>query len=57
MKLYLASWLEQSQGVSLTNQNAIHRLLSFFFLKQYKGDSCEYLRNYVKTGIGIENKK
>lgn len=51
MKIFLATWLEENQAVSLTNQNARHRLMSYYFLKQIKNDPG-YVKRYAKTGIG-----
>ena len=55
-KVFLATWLEENQAVSLTGAGAEHRLMSFFFLRQYKGDLIGYIKRYVTTGIGAEKK-
>ena len=47
MKIYLATWLEQNQGVTLTKANYVKRLMSYFFISQGKFD----IREYVKTGL------
>jgi len=47
MKIYLATWLEQNQGVTLTKANYINRLMSYFFISQGKFDAKEY----HETGI------
>jgi len=47
MKIYLATWLEDNQGVSLTNAGCESRLLSYFFVSQGKFD----VRTYIKTGL------
>jgi len=47
MKIYLATWLEQNQGVTLTKANYTQRLMSYFFISQGKFDAKEY----HKTGI------
>lgn len=52
MRIFLATWLEDNQGVSLTNQNVKNRLMSFFFLRQMKGDTKQFIKRYVTTGIG-----
>ena len=51
MKIYFATWLEDNQGVSLTKQNAKHRLMSYYFLRTVKNNS-NYVKRYVETGIG-----
>ena len=47
MKIYLATWLEQNQGVTLTKANYIKRLISYFFISQGKFDA----KIYCETGI------
>jgi len=47
MKIYLATWLEQNQGVTLTKANYINRLMSYFFISQGKFDA----KTYYETGI------
>lgn len=57
MKIYLATWLEDNQGVTLTEAGYEHRLLSYFFIDNPKERlSGERkinfdLRTYVKTGL------
>jgi hypothetical protein len=48
MKIYLATWLEDNQGVTLTEAKCKNRLMSYFFIGQGKFD----IRTYVKTGLG-----
>ncbi len=50
-KIHLATWLEANQAVSLTKQNAKHRLMSYYFLRTLKNDP-QYVKRYVETGIG-----
>jgi len=47
LKIHLATWLEDSQGVTLTKANYINRLMSYFFISQGKFN----IREYVKTGV------
>ncbi len=49
MKIYLATWLEDNQGVTMTNIGVNKRLLSYFFLKE---TSRNFTKKYVRTGIG-----
>jgi len=51
VRIFLATWLEENQGVSLTKQNAKHRLMSYYFLRTLKNDP-NYIKRYVETGIG-----
>ncbi len=53
MRVYLATWTEQSQGETLTKYEIENRLLSFFFLKDC---SEEWLENYFNYGVGLKNK-
>jgi hypothetical protein len=48
MKIYLATWTEQNQGVSLSKVNYKTRLLSYFFLK---GSKIKSIKDYVINGI------
>ena len=48
MKIYLATWTEQNQGVSLTKVGGHHRLISFFFFKEV---SAETIKRYATTGV------
>jgi len=36
MKIYLATWIEASQGEGLTNKKANNRLISYWFFSKYK---------------------
>jgi len=59
MKVYLATWLEDSQGQGLTRVGNVNRLLSYFFVMD-KGRNL--LRKYARRGeISVrrddENKK
>lgn len=49
MIIYLATWLEDSQGESLSKSNGKHRLLSFYFIKEAKKGLFD-LTQYVETG-------
>jgi len=49
MKIYLATWLEDNQGTTLTKVGAKNRLMSFFFLKDTKRN---FLKRYIRTGLG-----
>jgi len=51
VRIFLATWLESNQAVSLTKQNAKHRLMSYYFLRTLKNDP-QYVKRYVETGIG-----
>jgi len=44
MKIFLATWNEDSQGASLNAAGNRHRLFSYFFLK----DLNSFLKNYVE---------
>jgi hypothetical protein len=52
MRVYLATWLEDNQGVTLTKAGATNRLLSFFFLLQREID----LEGYVENGSFLTKK-
>lgn len=47
MKIFLATWLEDNQGLTLDKINAKNRLLSYFFLKE---TSLNFLKKYVTYG-------
>ena len=47
MKIFLATWLEDNQGLTLSKANAKNRLLSYFFLKE---TSINFLKKYVIHG-------
>jgi hypothetical protein len=57
MRIYLATWLEDSQGTNLSEVGHKHRLLSYFFISQskYRFSGQRKLkfdiRTYVKTGM------
>ena len=52
MKIYLATWLEDNQGETLTKINCKNRLMSYYFLKDFK-----FLKQYVRTGKIMKRKK
>jgi hypothetical protein len=56
MKIILATWLEENQAETLTKAGAKNRLMSFHFLRQYKGDISAYMKRYAETGIGVPPK-
>jgi hypothetical protein len=57
MRVFLATWLEDSQGESLTKAKGEHRLLSYFFVRE-KGKKLFDLIQYVDTGrIQYEKRK
>jgi hypothetical protein len=47
MKIYLATWMEDNQGRTLTRAGNKKRLLSYFFLRQAKLIS---IKEYVING-------
>lgn len=47
MKIYLATWLGDNQGKSLTEMRGFNRLLSYFFIRQSGMD----VKQYVKQGL------
>lgn len=53
MKIYFATFGEDSQGIGLTNQNVSYRLWSYFFMKDLPK---EFLPQYVITGIASSKK-
>ena len=56
MKIYLATWMEDNQGKSLTKAKNCNRLLSYFFIlsgKSVKG----FLKAYVLKGQIIKEGK
>jgi hypothetical protein len=48
MKIYLATWLEDNQGITLTNVGYNRRLLSYYFIREAAPD---FLNQYSKTGV------
>jgi len=50
LDIYLATWLEHNQGVSLTERNYKNRLLSRFFIEQ-EGLSHADLKKYQTEGV------
>ena len=55
MRIYLATWLEDNQGISLTKVSARHRLMSFFFIRS--GKIKFSLLKYIRYGIAVIGKK
>ena len=47
MKVYLATWVEDNQGESLTDEGADKRLLSYWFVKDLPGND---FRRYAGAG-------
>ena len=46
MKIYFATWTEEdNQGETLTKAKAKKRLMSYFFLREFK-----FFKEYAKTG-------
>jgi hypothetical protein len=55
MKIFLATWLEHNQGVTLTKARAKNRLMSYFFIKD---DLKNFdIREYVRRGKIREKKR
>ena len=48
MRIYLATWLEHNQAVTLTKMNYTRRLMSYFFIKQ---DEKFDPKGYVREGV------
>ena len=48
VKIYLATWLEDNQGKTLTKISNKNRLLSYFFIKQNEKFD---LREYARKGL------
>lgn len=46
MRIYLATWLEDNQSVSLTKVKAMCRLMSFFFLRDFSA-----FKQYITDGL------
>jgi len=44
MKIYLATWVEENQRVSLDKKESLHRLLSYFFIKK----EIDFLKEYTE---------
>ncbi len=57
MKIYLATWLEDNQGKTLTKVDYSNRLLSYFFLKEAKDNFLKLYVKFGKVNIKKENKK
>ena len=53
MKIYFATFGEDSQAIELTNYNVQTRLWSYFFMKDLPK---EFLPQYVQTGIASSKK-
>ena len=49
MKIYLATWVNDPDGITLTNKDARRRLTSFHFIKEHKL-SGNLLKEWVQTG-------
>ena len=49
MRIYLATWLEDTQWLALTKVGSKNRLMSFFFLKDTERN---FIKRYVRTGLG-----
>ena len=56
MKIYLSTWLEESQKEALNKVGYIYRLFSFFFLRQEKGFLRQYQNQWRRDEI-FNNKK
>lgn len=52
MIIYLATWMEDNQGITLTKVGNTQRLMSYFFLKD-----INILQDYIRDGIAITKKK
>jgi hypothetical protein len=50
MRIYLATWLEDNQGATLSKAGGDRRLMSYYFLKAVV-DPSRFLREYVRTGF------
>jgi len=51
MIIYLATWMEDNQGITLTKAGAKDRLMSYYFLKDV---SDETFKQYIETGIATK---
>jgi len=47
MKIFLATWLEDNQAITLTKAGAKNRLMSYFFLKEVPKT---FIPEYVQEG-------
>jgi len=47
MHIYLATWLEDNQAITLTKLGYQRRLMSYYFLKV---EEKEFTKNYVSNG-------
>ena len=54
MKIFLATWAEDGQGVGLTKAGNKNRLMSYFFLQK---ENKNYIKQYVRHGQVIHDKK
>jgi hypothetical protein len=54
MRIFLATWLEDNQGLSLQKKGARNRLMSYYFLREAKKD---ILPQYVMKGQLKRRKK
>jgi hypothetical protein len=54
MKIYLATWTEQNQGVSLNALKKRDRLISYYFLQDVPP---EWVEIYVRTGVFPKKKE
>ena len=58
MKIFLATWLEDNQGLTLTKAKGMRRLLSYHFIRtDPKGASGFDLKCYVESGKLNPNRK
>lgn len=49
MRIFLATWAEDNQGITLTKCGCRYRLLSYWFLLP---QDRQWLRRYVERGFG-----
>ena len=57
MKIYLATWLEDNQAITLTKVDYRNRLMSYFFLKDAKKNFVPLYTKFGKINTKKENKK
>lgn len=56
MNIYLATWLEDNQSVTLTLACAEKRLMSYFFLKDVQ-DKDAFFESYINHGVTPRHKE
>jgi len=54
MRIFLATWAEDNQGLGLTGAGCYNRLMSYWFVSK---ETKNFLKSYVRSGVVIRPRK